>query len=264
MPSPTRRPCSRAGLAIGAVALALLGAACSSPALPPPAAPVPSAPAPAPLPQSYQLTGDEGGSKFEGIGYDDASGTFYVSEITGGEVHRGRVDAPATAEWLAGAGTDGRFTARGITVDDAGRVYIAGGPNGIEHPDAPDLWVYDRDGVLLAALDTGVDRAFLNDVAIGPDGAAYFTNSNAPQVFRVVAEQRPLGGHHLGRRHRHDRHPGRVQPRRHRRQPGRRRVAGGAGQRRQAVAVRPGFAGGQRGRDERREPARRRRARAAG
>jgi sugar lactone lactonase YvrE len=34
-------------------------------------------------------------------------------------------------------------------------------------------------------LDTGVDGAFLNDVAIGPDGAAYFTNSNAPQIFRV-------------------------------------------------------------------------------
>ena len=25
-----------------------------------------------------------------------------------------------------------------------------------------------------------------NDVAIGPDGAAYFTNSNAPQIFRVA------------------------------------------------------------------------------
>ncbi len=31
--------------------------------------------------------------------------------------------------------------------------------------------------------------AFLNDVAIGPDGAAYFTNSNAPPVFRVAKDR---------------------------------------------------------------------------
>jgi sugar lactone lactonase YvrE len=42
---------------------------------------------------------------------------------------------------------------------------------------------------LLAALDTGVQGAFLNDVAIGRDGAAYFTNSNAPQVFRVAKDR---------------------------------------------------------------------------
>jgi Cu-Zn family superoxide dismutase len=138
-------------------------------------------------PAVYQLPGDATppGSKFEGIGYDRRTGAFYVSETTGGEISRGDVRQPAAAPWLGGNGTDGRFTARGITVDDAGRVYIAGGPNGIDHPGAPDLWVYAPDGRLLAALDTGVDRAFLNDLAIGPDGAAYVTNSNAPQIFRV-------------------------------------------------------------------------------
>jgi sugar lactone lactonase YvrE len=65
-------------------------------------------------------------------------------------------------------------------------VYVAGGPNGIDHPGAPDLWVYDRTGKLLAALRTGVPNAFLNDLVIGPDGAAYVTNSNAAQVFRVA------------------------------------------------------------------------------
>ncbi len=143
-------------------------------------------------PSTYVLTGDPvvgttGGSKFEGIGVDQRSGAFYVSEITGGEIHRGQVDRPRTRQWLGGDGTDGRFTARGVTVDGEGRVYVAGGPNGIDHPGAPDLWVYSRDGRLLAALRTGVTNAFLNDVAIGPDGAAYFTNSNVPQVFRVAS-----------------------------------------------------------------------------
>ena len=145
-------------------------------------------------PSTYSLTGDPvvgttGGSKFEGIGVDKRTGVFYVSETTGGEIHRGQVSKANTRQWLAGDGTHGRFTARGITVDSAGRVYIAGGPNSIDHPGAPDLWVYSRDGQLLAALRTGVDNAFLNDVAIGPDGAAYFTNSNAPQVFRVVKKR---------------------------------------------------------------------------
>jgi Beta-propeller repeat len=139
-------------------------------------------------PATYQLDGDADsplGSKFEGIGADQRRGLFYVTEVTGGEIHRGSVDSPDTAEWLAGDGTDSRYTARGITVDRQGRVYVAGGPNGIG-TGRPDLWVYDADGTLLAALRAPGDDVFLNDVAIGPDGAAYFTNSNAARVFRVA------------------------------------------------------------------------------
>lgn len=141
-------------------------------------------------PDRYLLPGDPvvdgaGGSKFEGIGVDSATGRYYVSEVTGGEIHRGRADDARAAEWLSGDGTDGRFTARGVTVDGAGRVYIAGGPNGTGN-DRPDVWVYDRGGRLLAALRVPSGEAFINDVAIGPDGAAYFTNSNAPQIFRVA------------------------------------------------------------------------------
>ena len=136
-------------------------------------------------PTTYALTGDASGSRFEGIGADQRRGLFYVSETTGGEIHRGSVDDARTTEWLAGNGTDGRTTARGITVDGQGRVYVAGGPNGIG-TSLPDLWVYAPDGTLLAALRAPGTDVFLNDVAIGPDGAAYFTNSNHPQVFRVA------------------------------------------------------------------------------
>ncbi|MFD4327736.1 SMP-30/gluconolactonase/LRE family protein [Nocardioides sp. NPDC058538] len=139
-------------------------------------------------PASYLLEGDpsaQGGSKFEGIGVDQESGKFYVSEVTGGEIQRGSADRAQAEEWLAGDGTDGRYTARGITVDGEGRVYIAGGPNGTGN-DRPDLWVYSPEGELLAALRVPDNNAFLNDVAIGPDGAAYFTNSNDPTIIRVA------------------------------------------------------------------------------
>ena len=140
-----------------------------------------------PRPSSYELEGDDGGSKFEGIGIDRRQRTFYVSEVTGGELHRGDVRTGETEEWKA-EGADGRFTARGITTDKRDRIYVAGGPNGID-TDRPDLWIYESDGTLVAALRVDEPNAFLNDVIIGPDGAAYFTNSNAPQIFRVVEEQ---------------------------------------------------------------------------
>jgi hypothetical protein len=153
---------------------------------------VPSLPAEAhhPSPGTYTLVGDptdSQGSKFEGIGVDRRERTFYVSETTGGEIHRGNVRSGRTDVWLP-EGADGRTTARGITVDDAGRVYIAGGPNSSQSG-GPDLWVYSPSGHLLAALRVAGANPFLNDVAIGPDGAAYFTNSNAPQIFRVAVRR---------------------------------------------------------------------------
>ena len=55
-------------------------------------------------PTSYELAGDAAspvGSKFEGIGADERRGLFYVSEVTGGEIHRGSVHSSQTVEVLA-------------------------------------------------------------------------------------------------------------------------------------------------------------------
>jgi Cu-Zn family superoxide dismutase len=147
------------------------------------------------LPDVYTLPGEDpvdadGGSKYEGIGLDRLRGLFYVSETTGGEISRGKVTDRTAKPWLDGNGKDGRTTARGVTVDRLGRVYIAGGPNGM-NTGAPDLWVYASSGRLLAAFNIPAADAFLNDVTIGPDGAAYFTDSSTnPRIFRV-AQDRP-------------------------------------------------------------------------
>ncbi len=146
------------------------------------------------LPATFTLSGDPAGSQFEGIDVAPDRRTFYVTETTGGEVHRGRVDDSRTEVWLDedDALDDGRRTAVGIATDRGGRVYVAGGDNRVEEgapADAPDFWVYDDDGDLRAALRMPVDgRLFLNDVVVGPDGAAYVTDSGTPRVFRIARE----------------------------------------------------------------------------
>jgi sugar lactone lactonase YvrE len=118
------------------------------------------------------------GILLEGIGYDKQRETFYVSGVNdGGRIYRGRIGEEALEVWLPG-GVDGRTTARGIDVDDLGRVFIAGGPSG-------RLWVISPDGATLASLATPAGT-FLNDVWVAPDGAAYFTDSNQPRIWRVA------------------------------------------------------------------------------
>lgn len=118
------------------------------------------------------------GILLEGIGYDPQREIFYVSGVNdGGRIYRGRIGEEALEVWQPG-GVDGRTTARGIDVDGAGRVFVAGGPSG-------RLWVISADGATLAALATPAGT-FLNDVAVGADGAAYFTDSNQARIWRVA------------------------------------------------------------------------------
>jgi sugar lactone lactonase YvrE len=118
------------------------------------------------------------GILLEGIGYDPQREVFYVSGVNdGGRIYRGRVHEEALEVWQPG-GVDGRTTARGIDVDSAGRVFVAGGPSG-------RLWVFSADGATLASLATAAGT-FLNDVAVGADGAAYFTDSNQARIWRVT------------------------------------------------------------------------------
>lgn len=118
------------------------------------------------------------GVLLEGIGYDERGGTVYVSGVNdGGRIYRGNLDEETLEVWQPG-GVDGRTTARGIDVDDAGRVFVAGGPTG-------RLWIFSRTGTTLASLETA-PGTFLNDVWVARDGAAYFTDSNQPRIWRVA------------------------------------------------------------------------------
>ncbi|MEO7851371.1 MAG: hypothetical protein ABIR94_03820, partial [Rubrivivax sp.] len=120
------------------------------------------------------------GILLEGIGYDPQRQTFYVSGVNdGGRIYRGHIGEETLEIWQPG-GVNGRTTARGIDVDAAGRVFVAGGPSG-------RLWVISAEGATLASLTTAADT-FLNDVAVGVDGAAYFTDSNQARIWRVAPD----------------------------------------------------------------------------
>ena len=123
----------------------------------------------------------ENGVFLEGIGLDQATHTIYVSATNrDGTIYRGRVGDERLEVWQGPrAGDNGR----GIDVDGAGRVYVAGGPSA-------EVRVFSRAGTLLAELPTGEAGSFLNDVRIGPDGAAYVTDSSLPRIWRVAVDAR--------------------------------------------------------------------------
>ena len=136
-----------------------------------------SAVADSPREQAYDLP--ESGAFLEGIGVDQKRGAFYVSATNrDGTIYRGELGQQQLELWVGPrAGNNGR----GIDVDEAGRVYVAGGPSA-------EVRVFDASGTLLAELPTGEAGSFLNDVWVGTDGAAYVTDSSLPRIWRV--EQR--------------------------------------------------------------------------
>lgn len=59
------------------------------------------------------------------------------------------------------------------------RLFVAGGATG-------SVWVYDlRTRALVRRFDTG-SGGFINDVAIAPNGEAYVTDSQRPNLYRIT------------------------------------------------------------------------------
>jgi len=119
----------------------------------------------------------------EGIAYHPGTGDFFVGSTANGAVYRGNVrrGSRALTVFLPGGG-DGRKATLGMKVDPHGRLWIAGGPTGM-------MWMYDAvTGRLLSGFRNGVTGGFVNDVAIAPDGAAYFTDSMVPQIYRIAPD----------------------------------------------------------------------------
>ncbi len=169
----------------------------------------------------YQLPGDpcsatRAGRSSRASGTTRARSGSTSSETTGGEIHRGTCGRLPRPEWLRGDGTDGRWTARGVTVDSPGPGVRRGRAERHRPPGRPDLWVYDRSGRLLAALaHRGAERVpQRRGDRPGRRGVLHELERAAGVPGRRAA--RALVGADLGGRDRHDPGPDRLQPRRHR------------------------------------------------
>lgn len=121
-----------------------------------------------------------------------ADGTLYVSNFAGGGVTRIEPGASSGEVWI----TPGAFETRstfGVLADEAsGTLWVCSNDLsalGIQGPS-------DVKGAALKGFDlkTGagkvsapfpVSPAICNDIALGPDGAAYVTNTLGPQILRL-------------------------------------------------------------------------------
>jgi sugar lactone lactonase YvrE len=127
------------------------------------------------LPARYIVPGD---NVFpEGIAREHGTARFYVSSAGDGTIYRRRLDRPRMHVFLPG-GQDGRTLATGIEVRD-GMLYVSGADTG-------RVFIYSTaTGELVKAFRTA-PVGFLNDVAIVPSGAAFFTDSFQPVLYRVT------------------------------------------------------------------------------
>lgn len=136
--------------------------------------------------RTYVLPGD---AVFpEGVAYRSSTGNFFVSSTTDGAIYRGNLNGTSAQVFLPG-GADGRTTAVGLKVSEAGQLFVAGGATG-------RMFVYDvNTGALVRAFETPAASStgtFINDVALTP-GAAYFTDSRRPVLFRVARTANGVG-----------------------------------------------------------------------
>ncbi|MFD6154880.1 SMP-30/gluconolactonase/LRE family protein [Nocardia sp. NPDC060256] len=183
MSHATRRRMATFAIAVACTA----GAACGS---------TENAAPPTPAAQSvrittaYDLPGDH--VYPEGIAADPRNGDTYVGSFATGAVYRATPGAKQ-AEVFLPAGADGRKTANGLKVDQAGRLWVTDSTAGVA--------VYDiATRALIARFDVpGAAARFVNDLAITPDGTAYLTDTTRSVVYRVTAADVAAAAAHGGR-----------------------------------------------------------------
>jgi sugar lactone lactonase YvrE len=113
----------------------------------------------------------------EGIAFQPSTDDFFVSSTTDGTIFRGDIHKKNAKVFLPG-GADGRTTAIGLKVDHD-RLFVAGGGTG-------QMFIYNTENrKLIAKFSNGVQPTFINDVAIGSNGTAYFTDSLSPFLYRI-------------------------------------------------------------------------------
>ncbi len=121
----------------------------------------------------------------EGIAIDDQTSTAYVGSLSTGAIQQVDLRTGEASEFAASPGPTG-FTV-GMTVDDAGRLWVAGGGAALVPTVVAGYRVYDTATGELLAQQSLPTSGFINDVIV-TDDAAWFTDSFSANLIRV-----PLG-----------------------------------------------------------------------
>ena len=126
-------------------------------------------------------------------------GTLYVSNLANGGITRIEPHSSEAKVWIE-PGTFGTHSTFGVLVDEkAGVLWVCsndlsargmavGTPDGVSALFAFDL----KTGVGKLSVPFPSKPSTCNDIAIGPDGAAYVTNTAAPQVLRLAKGAKEL------------------------------------------------------------------------
>ena len=129
-----------------------------------------------PRPDAYVLPG---AAVFpEGIAFQRETGRFFVSSTSDGSILRGHVSQPVATPFIPG--TTGSFSAIGLELDRAGRLYVAGGATATAR-------VYDAASGALLGTHASPPGGFMNDVAVVRRGDAFVTDSFRPILWRIPA-----------------------------------------------------------------------------
>jgi sugar lactone lactonase YvrE len=126
--------------------------------------------------ETYALPGD---AVFpESIGVDARTGDAFVGSLSDGTIFRVPGRRGDAEVWSPGS-EGGRTSVAGVKVDRRGRLWTAGGFDGT-------LDVYDLESRRrVARFEVGQSPSCVNDLAFGPDGTAYITDSFVPTLLRV-------------------------------------------------------------------------------
>ncbi|WP_395664835.1 hypothetical protein [Methylocella sp.] len=160
------------GHAAGAAAIALLTAqiAHAAPALI-------ALPAEAPFPESLAATSD---------------GTLYAGSLTKGGIVRARPGSSEAEVWIP-SGAFGTRSTFGVLADETrGTLWACSndatpigvkGPNAVEGSFVKGFDLKSGEGKISVQLPTA--QSICNDLAVGPDGSLYVTNTLQPQILRL-------------------------------------------------------------------------------
>lgn len=119
-------------------------------------------------------------------------GTLYVSSFAGGGVTRIRPGALEGEIWIKPGAFETRSTFGVLADEKAGILWVCSndlsalgipGPSDVKGAALKGFDLETGEGRVSASFPAG--PAICNDIAVGPDGAAYVTNSLGPQILRL-------------------------------------------------------------------------------